>query len=267
MSESRTVFDIDADAGVRASSEDGVLTVILDRPDVGNALDAPMMAALGSLWSQVAGSRDIRCIVLTGEGRFFCTGADASMLADDRGGGDTAAEELRFLPGAVVSVPVITAVNGTCAGGGLHFVADADIVIASDRARFLDPHVSMGQVSALEPLHLRLRMRPDRLARMVLLGRHEVLDAATAQESGLVSEVVRHEDLSARAAELAAAIGEGSPEAVRLSRRVLRGFEEDLIRIHMDLGWELIRRHWSHPDSTEGPVAFQEKRAPRWELS
>lgn len=259
-----TAFEIPADGGMRATLSGGVATVVLDRPAVGNAIDAPMMSALASLWSQVAERSDVRCVVVTGEGRFFCTGADASMLADARSGGDDAAEELRFLPGPHVPVPVIVAVNGTCAGGGLHFVADADIVIASDKAKFLDPHVSVGQVSALEPLQLRLRMRPDVLTRMVLLGRYEVLDAAAALAAGLVSEVIEHDGLGARAQQLATAVAENSPEAVRLSRRVLRRFEHDLIRTHMDLGWELIQRHWSHPDATEGPVAFQEKRAPRW---
>lgn len=257
-------FEMPDDAGLRATFEEGILTVVLDRPSVGNAIHAPMMAALGDLWQWAARRDGLRCIVITGEGRFFCTGADASMLASDRRGGDDAMEELRFLPGPLVSVPVIVAVNGTCAGGGLHFVADADIVIAGDRAKFLDPHVSVGQVSALEPLQLRLRMRADRLMRMVLLGSHEVLDAAAAESAGLVSEVVPHDLLPARAREIAAAIGRNSPEAVRLSRRVLRQFESDLIGTHMDLGWELIQRHWAHPDAMEGPIAFQEKRAPRW---
>lgn len=258
--DARTVHD-----GVASTrTADGILVVTLDRPGKGNALDVPMMDALAALWSRAADDPELRCIVLTGAGRFFCTGADVGMLADERAGADDAAGELRFLPGPVVAVPVIVAVNGTCAGGGLHFVADADIAIAADSARFVDPHVSVGQVSALEPLELRLRMRPDRLARMVLLGRAEVLDAGAAQDAGLVSEVVAAAGLSERALELARMIVANSPEAVRLSRRVLRAFEAHLLGVHPDLGWELIRRHWSHPDASEGPAAFLEKRAPRW---
>jgi enoyl-CoA hydratase/carnithine racemase len=254
-----------ADAGVRSTTTgDGILVVTLDRPDKGNALDARMMDALAALWSHAAADRSLRCIVLTGAGRFFCSGADVSMLAGERGGADDAAGELRFLPGPAVEIPVIVAVNGTCAGGGLHFVADADIAIAADGARFVDPHVSVGQVSALEPLELRLRMRPDRLARMVLLGRAEVLDAMAATDAGLVSEVVPGAVLLDRALELARMIVANSPEAVRLSRRVLRRFEAHLLDVHPDLGWELIRRHWAHPDAAEGPAAFLEKRAPRW---
>jgi enoyl-CoA hydratase/carnithine racemase len=252
--------------GVLLSEMSGsTLVVTLNRPDRANALDDELMHALADLWTVVAANRSVRCVVVTGAGRAFCSGADASTLAGPRRGlGDTAKEELDFLPGHRLAVPVVTAVNGVCAGGGLHFVADADICIAAQSARFLDPHVSVGNVTALEPIMLRLRIRADVLTRMVLLGREEILDAATAERAGLVSEVVPDADLVPRALGLAEAVGRNSPEAVRLSRRVLRSFEERLLGADLDLGWELVRRHRAHPDATEGPQAFLDKRAPRW---
>lgn len=243
----------------------GTAVVTLNRPHAANALDAELMAMLSDLWDRAARTRGLRCIVLTGAGRAFCAGADIAMLSQDRGTvGDTAAAEIDFVPGSRVGVPVIVLVNGVCAGGGLHFVADADITIASTAARFTDPHVNVGQVSALEPLLLRLRMRSDALTRLVLLGRAESLDAERAERVGLVSEVVAPADLEPRGLELADAIAQASPEAVRLSRRVLRTFEERLLETHLDLGWELIQRHRAHPDALEGPAAFLEKRKPRW---
>lgn len=243
----------------------GALVVTLHRPEVANALDGELMSTLSELWSRASRIRALRSVVLTGAGGAFCSGADAAMLSSPRTAiGDTAEEELLFLPGPRVGVPVIALVDGVCAGGGLHFVADADIVVASSRARFTDPHVSVGQVSALEPLQLRLRMRPDALARMVLLGRAEVLDADAARVAGLVSEVVAPEGLLDRGIELARAVASASPEAVRLSRRVMRTFEERLLATDMDLGWELIQRHRHHPDATEGPRAFLERRTPIW---
>lgn len=258
--------DLERPTGVLLSQVVGrTLVVTLNRPAVKNALDPELMSALRGLWALAARATTLRCIVITGAGSGFCSGADAAMLAEDRPEvGETAAEELSFVPGPQVSVPVIAAVNGVCAGGGLHFVADADLCIATEGARFLDPHVSIGQVSALEPLLLRLRMRPDALARMVLLGRAEVLSGTRALEAGLVSELTTPASLLPRALELAAAIEAGSPEAVRLTRRVLRSFEERLLETHLDLGWELIRRHRSHPDAVEGPRAFMERRSPEW---
>ena len=86
---------------------------------------------------------------------------------------------------------MVVAVNGVCAGGGLHYVADADIVIASEDAWFTDPHVGVGQVSGIEAPSLGLRVPLGMLARMVLLGRHERWDAQQALRVGLVSEVAR----------------------------------------------------------------------------
>jgi enoyl-CoA hydratase/carnithine racemase len=244
---------------------DGVLVVTLNRPDALNALDVVLMAELRDLWGALPAG--VRCVVLTAAGKGFCAGADMSLLESDRGdAGQTWAEELAFLPGDQVEVPVIAAVNGVCAGGGLHFVADADIVIAAEGASFIDPHVSVGQVTALEPLTLRPRMRPDVLTRMALLGRHERLSSERALAAGLVSEVVAPEALLPRARELAAQIAANSPSAVRESRRVIREHERSLIGDQrLEAGWAAIRAHWEHPDSKEGPAAFVERRQPEWE--
>jgi enoyl-CoA hydratase/carnithine racemase len=241
------------------------LIVTLNRPTRANALDAQLMTDLRDLWPRVAADRSVRAIVLTGAGTAFCAGADASLLSGERTFiGATAAEELSFVPGPEVGVPVIVAVNGVCAGGGLHFVADADITIASDTARFLDPHVSVGQISGLEPLELLLKMRRDVVVRMALLGRSEVLGAQAAYEAGLVSQVLRPDDLLPAALELAERIAAGSPEAVRVTREVIRSFEGELLREHLDRGWQAVQDHWPHPDAAEGPRAFLEKREPRW---
>ncbi|MDW5594253.1 enoyl-CoA hydratase/isomerase family protein [Conexibacter stalactiti] len=251
-------------AALNVTREGAIVVVTLDRPQRRNALDATMMRELAALWSGHALLDGARCVVVTGAGPGFCAGADVDLLASDRTPVERFEDELAFLPGRRIDVPVIAAINGVCAGGGLHFVADADIVLASSAATFLDPHVSVGQVTALEPLTLRLRMRPDALMRMVLLGRGERIDAAAAQAAGLVSEVVEPDALLPRALELAARVAEGSPEAIRISRAALRDFEDELLERHLQAGWEAIHAHWSHPDAAEGPAAFQERRAPRW---
>jgi len=252
---------------VRAERRDDTLVVTLDRPDRRNALNETLMDELKTLWSGHELLDGARCVVVTGAGPGFCAGADVDLLAADRDPRLDVEDELSFLPGRRLDLPVIAAVNGVCAGGGLHFVADADVVVASSAASFLDPHVSVGQVTALEPLTLRLRMRPDVLTRMALLGRAERLDAEAAREAWLVSEVVAPEALLDRALELAARVAEGSPAAIRRSRAALRRFEDELLAAHLQAGWESIRAHWEHPDSKEGPAAFQERRAPRWEAA
>jgi enoyl-CoA hydratase/carnithine racemase len=89
-----------------------------------------------------------------------------------------------------VSKPILTAVNGVCAGGGLHFVADSDIVIAASTATFLDPHVSVGQVSAFESVGLARRAGFGDVARMAFTGAHERVTAARAYQLGWVSAVI-----------------------------------------------------------------------------
>lgn len=250
---------------LRADLDESILTVYLHRPERANALNSPLMAELRGLWQRVGTDSAVRVIIVTGAGKSFCAGADMSLLAGDRDyTGADAADELSFLPGGWVGIPVICAVNGACAGGGLHFVADADIVIGSTVATFRDPHVTVGQVSALEPLELAFRVRRDILARMLLLGAHEVVDAQRALSAGLVSEVVPPEALIDRAKELANLIKTGSPEALRRTRAVLRQLDKTIVGSHLDEGWISIQEHWSHPDAQEGPSAAMEKRPPTW---
>jgi Enoyl-CoA hydratase/carnithine racemase len=261
------IEDLPRSDDLRLRAEGSTLVVSLHRPARANALTESMMDDLRVLWRAVARLAWVRCVVVTGSGSAFCSGADAGMLAAPRTSvGANAAAELSFVPGPHLDVPVIAAVNGVCAGGGLHFVADADIVIAADAARFLDPHVTVGQVSGLEPLELLLRARRDAIVRMALLGRSEVLDADAALAAGLVSEVVPADALIDHVASLGARIATGSPEAIRITRRAIRDFEADLLRLHLDAGWRAVQDHWPHPDAAEGPRAFLEKRAPRWAI-
>jgi enoyl-CoA hydratase/carnithine racemase len=265
-SESDRLSRLPVSEEILVAADGSTLIVTLSRPARSNALSEGLMTDLRALWAAVAAESWVRCVVLTGAGRAFCAGADVGMLAQPRTQiGATAAAELSFVPGPHLGVPVIVAVNGVCAGGGLHFVSDADIAIASETARFIDPHVTVGQVSALEPIELLLKMRRDRMVRMALLGRSEVLDASSALEAGLVSEVHSPDDLLPAALALGRRIAEGSPEAIRVTRAAIRDFEADLLRQHLDRGWQSVQDHWAHPDATEGPVAFLEKRTPSWQ--
>ena len=199
--------------------------------------------------------RSVRCVVLTGAGKGFCAGADMETLDGERSPlGDDIDDELCFLPGRRLEVPVVVAVNGVCAGGGLHYVADADIAIASE-GRVV--HRSARRRGPGErdrgPVLSGCAVPQGMLARMVLLGRHERWDAQQALRLGLVSEVLSPDRLRPRAHELASWIAEASPEAVRRSRAVYRRFEESVVGDAMADGWDWVQRHWSHPDSDEGP--------------
>jgi enoyl-CoA hydratase/carnithine racemase len=252
---------------LRVELDHHVLTVTLDRPERRNAFDWTMRGELRDLWAAVRDDPGVRCVVVTGAGGAFCTGADVADLDDERRpAGDGIVDELALLPGHQLDVPVIAAVNGVCAGGGLHFVADADIAIASTDAWFTDPHVSVGQVSGIEPASLALRVPLHALALLALAGRAVRWDAQRAYELGLVTELLAPAELLPRAHELAGAIAAASPAAVRETRAVLRRLETSLVGLSMVDGWDAVQAHWGHPDSVEGPRAFFEKRDPDWRI-
>jgi enoyl-CoA hydratase len=176
---------------------DGMLGwLIFNRPQAGNAMDASMMAALPEAWRELNADNSIRVIVVTGAGRAFQTGLDMVQLARDPAAlremsRRTKRADLQLTGWHCgVTKPVVTAVNGVCAGGGLHFVVDSDVVIASSDAAFLDPHVSVGQASAFETIGLARRAAFGPVARMALIGAHERVDARRACQLGWVSEVV-----------------------------------------------------------------------------
>jgi enoyl-CoA hydratase/carnithine racemase len=199
-----------------------------DRPDAGNALDGQMFVELERAWAELDADPGVRVIVNTGHGAAFQTGLDVRQLATEpdalrRASRQTRDAELRLTAWhCQVSKPVIAAVNGVCAGGGLHFVADADIVIAGSNATFLDPHVSVGQVSVYETVALVRKSPMEAIVRMALTGRHERITAARAHSLGIVSEVVDPpERLRPRAQELAELIAQHAPERSAATKRAL----------------------------------------------
>ena len=120
--------------------------------------------------------------------------------------------------------PVITAVNGICAGGGFHWVADADIVIAASDAQFFDPHVSVGQVVAIEAIGLLRKMPAEAVMRMAFMGRYERMSAERAYELGMISQIVDPpENLREEAQKLAETIARNSPAAMAATKRALWG--------------------------------------------
>jgi enoyl-CoA hydratase len=246
--------------------------LVFDRPERGNAMDAAMLAELEVAWRQLDADPEVRVIVNTGNGPAFQTGLDVGQLAKDR---DALREQSRRTKRAELRLtawhnqvwkPVIAAVNGVCAGGGLHFVADADVVMAASDATFLDPHVSIGQVTAYEVIALVRKSPMEAITRMALTGRHERVTAERARQLGVLSEVVDPpERLRERARELAETIARNSPAAMAATKRALWGALEAGLTDACRAGAREMMTMWGHPDQTEGPAAFVEKRQPRWQ--
>jgi enoyl-CoA hydratase len=246
--------------------------LINDRPEQLNAMNARMRDEFALAWDELDADPAVRVIVHTGEGRAFQTGVDVTEIATDGQGMERYRQSMEDFDVHFtswhqgVAKPVITAVNGICAGGGFHWVADADIVIAASDAQFFDPHVSVGQVVAIEAIGLMRKMPVEAVMRMAFVGRHERLTAARAYELGMISQVVDPpERLRKAAQELGETIARNSPAAMAATKRALWGALETGLTDACRAGAGELVSMWGHPDQTEGPAAFAERREPRWQ--
>ncbi len=258
---------------------DHVAILTLNRPERGNALGGTVHEEMIGGWERVKQDKEIRVAIITAAGeRHFCTGADAGGLAKigdrqderaEKAGGkrQTAMDTVAFTPfGSDVQKPTFCAINGVVAAAGFHFLSDSDFAICADHATFLDPHVTVGQVSGLEMVGLIRRVPFGDMMRMALTGRWERMNAQRALEIGLVTEVVPKEKLMDRALEIANMIARNSPAAIVRTRRAIWESLDRGLHDGLEHGWELIQEHWGHPDQLEGPRAFGEKREPDWEV-
>ena len=245
--------------------------LINNRPEQLNAMNAKMRDEFADAWTELDADPNVRVIVHTGEGRAFQTGVDVAEIATDGKGMQRYREsvenwDLHFTSWhQKVWKPVITAVNGICAGGGFHWVADADIVIAASDAQFFDPHVSVGQVVSIEAIGLIRKMPAEAVMRMAFVGKYERMSAQRAFELGMISQIVDPPDrLRDEAQALAEKIARNSPAAMRATKRALWGALELGLTDACRAGAGELVSMWGHPDQEEGPQAFAEKRDPRW---
>jgi 2-(1,2-epoxy-1,2-dihydrophenyl)acetyl-CoA isomerase len=205
----------------------GVATIRLARPDAGNAVDLPTALALRDAVAWIAGATErVNVVVIRADGRLFCAGGDVRAMA--------AAPERRAFVAELAGVlhevlsalrglptPVVAVVQGAAAGAGVGLVLASDVVLAADHATFVAAYPSVGLspdcgVSALLPGAVGAR----RAALFLLTG--TPIDAATALDWGLVTEVCPAETLDARAGEVVAAIAALPREAVGEAARLLR---------------------------------------------
>jgi enoyl-CoA hydratase len=202
---------------------DRVAVVTLNRPEARNALNRALRRALAETMGDLDTDAEVDVVVLTGADPAFCAGLDLKEIgAGGFGPPSPPSADGRRLPFPPMATPVIGAVNGPAATGGLEIALLCHFLIASDRARFADTHARVGiqpgwGLTVLLPQAVGVR----RARQMSATGNY--LDAETAHRWGLVNEVVAHEQLLPRCRALAADIGSNDRAAVR---RLLRTYEE-----------------------------------------
>ena len=208
------------------TGDDHVATITLNRPDHLNAFNDQMAKEMSATWVTIRETDAIHAVVLRAAGeRAFSTGIDIKAGAWWLDQNVWNQED----PGASLSPkhhkvwkPVVAAVHGMCAGGGQYFLNEADIIICSNDAIFFDPHANGGIVSALEPIGMLHRGVPlGDVLRWALMGNEERISAETALRLGLVTEVVRRDELWDRAHAIAAEIAARRPEAIQGTVRAI----------------------------------------------
>ncbi|MDD7910882.1 enoyl-CoA hydratase/isomerase family protein [Pseudovibrio exalbescens] len=239
--------------------------IILNRPEKGNALTYAMLEDLGKICEEARGDRDLRAIVLRGEGdRFFCTGGDieawGSLTPHDMGRdwilfGIEAFERLRKLP-----QPIIAAINGHCLGGGLELAMAADLRLCTARAKFGTPEVTLGMIPGWMGVRRLAEIAGVSRARhLTLLG--APISAQTAESWGLVTAVCEDQEaLQTKTAEWLAQLSGNGPSAMALVKGLLDTMHEDMAQHHASA----VAQAAGTEDCREGVQAFLEKRRPTY---
>lgn len=243
-----------------------VVTITINRPEVLNALNPAAHFELERAFDLYAADPDLHVAILTGSGtRAFCVGTDLKELSrtgDHRKpSGGFAGITTRF----DLFKPVIAAVNGLCLGGGAEIVAACDLAIASDDAQFGLPEPLVGLAAlgggALQRLARDMPMKDAMM--LVLTGQR--IDAHEARRISLINEVVPRDHLMIAARALAAKILACAPLAVQASKQVmLQSRDTPDLQAAMAARYDAAERMLASQDAIEGPLAFAQKRKPRW---
>lgn len=252
---------------VTTSIADGIADVRLARPDKMNALDPAMFEGIGVAIDALAGRQDVRCVVLSGEGRAFCAGLDMASMAQGGSGlsGRERNDQGAILPQHVtwgwrnLPMPVIAAVHGVAFGGGFQIMSGADIRIAAPGTRFAIREVHWGLVPDMAGFPLwRSLVRDDVLRELVFTARE--FDAEEALHHGFVTRLA--DDPHAAAMAMAREIAGRSPHAVRGAKRLVNmAHDADPITM-LEAETHEQRQVIGKPNMMEAVAANSARRAP-----
>ncbi len=250
---------------IRVEIDQGVATVVLNRPDSLNALNATMRRELLAAFKGFARDEAVRAVILTGEGRGFCSGADLRSRSGERDFRRVLTDEYNPLVAAIRELPkpVIAAVNGVAAGAGVSLALAADLVYASEEARFIQAFVKIGLVPDSGSTRALVRaLGRHRAAQLIFTG--EPLAAAEAHAGGLVVAVVPAGELAETARRAAASLAGGPTRAIGYAKRLINRAEDASLEDTMAAEAALQEIAGRTQDHAEGVAAFGEKREPRF---
>jgi enoyl-CoA hydratase/carnithine racemase len=263
---------------VQVDRAGGVVTVTLSNPGKRNAVPASAWPEIEAVLRDVAARPDDRCVVLTGEGEDFCSGADVSGGTPEAGaaaappggdGDDPGMGTMRAVGAAVTALhavpqPVLARVAGVCVGAGMNLALACDIVVASDDARFSEIFARRAlSIDAGGSWVLPRIVGLQRAKELALLA--DIVPAARAERLGLVTRVVPRAELDATVAELAARLAAGPPLALRATKRLLDEGVGATLAGALEAEARAQVANLATRDTAEAMRAFVERREPRFE--
>lgn len=254
---------------IEVKQDGAVLTVALNRPAVHNALTPTMIKELTAVFQAIPEQQEVRVVVLTGNGRSFCAGADLSFM---RAAADyTFAENVQdgeaifdlMLMVDQCPRPVVGRVNGAAIGGGVGLVSCCDIVVAIERAKFAFSEARLGLAPAVISPFVLAKIGAGNGRELFLTG--ERFDATQAQRIGLVNRVAAEADLDAAVSERIEQLLQAAPGAQAAAKELIRQVSHQPKEAMRDYTANLIARLRDSDEGREGMSSFLQKRKPWWQ--
>lgn len=254
-----------SESPIKLAIADGIASIMLNRPEHGNAIDLALARGLADVATTVDARNDVRCVLLSAEGRFFCVGGDLQSFADAGSGTAVLMKKVTSALHAAISClarmskPLVVAVNGPAAGAGIGLAALGDIVLAGQSSHFTLAYTAAGLTpdagaTALLPGLIGLR----RTQELLLTNRR--VPAAEAAEIGLVTRVVEDSDLKSEAAATAGVLAQGPISAFGAVRRLLQA--SSALEVQLEREARAISEAAAGAEGREGILAFVAKRKP-----
>jgi enoyl-CoA hydratase len=257
---------------VKVEKVDKLATVTLNRPDSLNAVNPQLHHELERIWLDLAEDSDVNAILLTGAGRAFCAGGDVKGMAS-RAGGEGGQRRFALSPAGGrrlvermldVEQPIIGAINGDAVGLGATIALFCDVIVASEKARFGDPHVRVGIVAGDGGAIIWPALIGPARAKEFLMRGH-LVNGADAVKMGLVNYAVPPDQVLPKAKEIAQELADGPTWAIRWSKLSVNKWLKDQVNLILDasLAYEMVTM--TTEDHKEATRAFVEKRKPKYQ--
>jgi enoyl-CoA hydratase/carnithine racemase len=243
---------------------DGICTLTMNRPQQMNLLSSEMLAALQDAFHDISSNSSIRVVILAAAGKGFCAGHDLkeirALKEQPKIAGLFAQCSRMMQTITTLPQPVIARVQGTAAAAGCQLVAQCDLAIASEAAKFTTPGVTWGFFCSTPGVALGRNLLRKRAMEMLLTG--DLIDAHKALEWGLVNKVVPAKDLEGATLDLGRKIAEKPPVTVAAGKRAFYQQMDLGVQKAYDLASQVIASSFAHDEGREGMDAFIEKRPP-----